>query len=1263
MIMRKIVFIISLLSIHITTSFSQTLESDLLFGKGVDLYNKSKYNEAIIYFEQSQELDKNDPDMLEERRYYNETWIANCYYKLGNINKAEQIVGRDYHLDPIDRRLTRQSDSLVVEAQMAANAGNFFRAIYTMSDIIKLESKNIGENSDFVANSILYKSEYMFADGDVENALKEIDKGLLIYTSNEKFANSYVYGCALIKKSSFLFYIGQYEEAKKIALDGLALISRWNLALDIDLADAYYILASCESAGKVTEKAWDYTEKLSDCLNRMPAENCIFYLDQFQFCCNALIFYLKAEDALKLANRYLDIVKDNPDYNQAYCSMLYTRSIANNTIHQHQDALADIQMAIEGLEKDFSVDKNYLDDLYLQLGEVLCSLNCFDEAIKAANEALKRSKNRQDDRTLLTVNSNRLIAVCYNAQSKGSLAYKTINEALKLIFRTNGTNSKTYADLLVDKAKIASGLSKVDESINLLEQAADIYMAIGDPQQCAYTLYSAACVFSSLGKNLRKAIDLTLKALKINGENLAANKDISHVELLYSLGNLYSNVGNKQKAVQYYNEAITECRDFGITGNLTYARVLLSESLVLSSEGNFYESERLLNECLDLTVQISGSRSALSNEIRTYLAQIQYQNGNKDLAKRTMLEIEILSKDGDLLINGLGLQAYLGLLDKYGEHDRIINIYNQIQPVIKKYALSQDQISLFDFFLAGAYGSKGEWDLCAKNIIKPFDAVSGIIRNNFLTMSSEERNNLWSSVSIFFSTFLPSFCQLAPNNSLFTSLAYNGALMNKGILLQTESSLIDIIEKKGSSELKDLYKLLISKRDLLFQLKNQPQFGTNDHAEELRKARIDSLQNEVESLEHRVTSKASSEIGDFTAFLDIKWTDVKKRLNKDEIAVEFVRFMEDGDFYYGALVVNKDSKEPRFIKLASEQTLQQNQDNKNLSEFVWRPIIETFNQNTIYFSPDGLLYSLPIESAQDLNSDRLLSERKKLFRLSSTRELVLNQRKSHNQAAVYGGMLYNLSSNELIADTLKYKTNRTRSFTNSPLLRDDRESESFLPDLPGTKIEAEAIYENLINVVYNTSLYEGKNATELSLKALSGSNLGILHIGTHGFYESAMSNNSTVNILQNANQESEDMALSRSGLFFSGCQNYLSGNSLPEGVDDGVLTALEISQLDFRNLDLVSLSACQTGQGDISSEGVFGLQRGFKKSGANSILMSLWSVDDDATQLLMTEFYKQLISGNSKHSSLEIAKQKVRSQDKWKDPKYWAAFILLDAIN
>lgn len=329
--MKKIVFIVTLFSIFIATSFSQTNKSDVLFGKGVDLYKNSRYKEAISFFEQSQELDRDDTAMLEERKTYNEVWIASCYYRLGNIDKAEQIVGRDYHLNPVDRRLTRQSDSLVVEAQMAANAGNLFRAIYTMSDVIKLESSNLGGNTDFVANSILYKSEYMFADGDIDNALKEIDKGLLIYNSDEKLANSYVYGCALIKKASLLFYIGKFEDAKHIALDGLAKIENWKSVLDMDLADAYYILASCESAGIVTEKAWEYTEKLTDCLNRLPIENCIPYLEQFQFCCNALLFYTKVEEALHLTNRYLEIVKDNPEYNQAYCSMLYT-SVASESV-------------------------------------------------------------------------------------------------------------------------------------------------------------------------------------------------------------------------------------------------------------------------------------------------------------------------------------------------------------------------------------------------------------------------------------------------------------------------------------------------------------------------------------------------------------------------------------------------------------------------------------------------------------------------------------------------------------------------------------------------------------------------------------------------------------------------------------------------------------------------------------------------------------------------------------------------------------------
>ena len=121
-----------------------------------------------------------------------------------------------------------------------------------------------------------------------------------------------------------------------------------------------------------------------------------------------------------------------------------------------------------------------------------------------------------------------------------------------------------------------------------------------------------------------------------------------------------------------------------------------------------------------------------------------------------------------------------------------------------------------------------------------------------------------------------------------------------------------------------------------------------------------------------------------------------------------------------------------------------------------------------------------------------------------------------------------------------------------------------------------------------------------------------------------------------------------------------------ESIYDGILTAKEVAGLDLSSLELVNLSACQTGLGDITGDGVFGLQRGFKKAGVKSLLISLWKVDDQATCYLMTEFYRHWIGeGKSKHLSLEMAKEAVRSRKEkgWDDPKYWAAFILLDALD
>ena len=160
-------------------------------------------------------------------------------------------------------------------------------------------------------------------------------------------------------------------------------------------------------------------------------------------------------------------------------------------------------------------------------------------------------------------------------------------------------------------------------------------------------------------------------------------------------------------------------------------------------------------------------------------------------------------------------------------------------------------------------------------------------------------------------------------------------------------------------------------------------------------------------------------------------------------------------------------------------------------------------------------------------------------------------------------------------------------------------------------------------------------------------------------------------VAQSETLTAEDIALERSGLLMAGAANrYLGLEDIPSDIDDGILTAAEIARLDLENVDIAVLSACETGLGQVTGDGVFGLQRGFKKAGVNSILMSLWKVDDDATCRLITEFYRHWlgdsaagIAATDKHTALERAKQIVRETPGWGNPRYWAAFILLDAID
>ncbi|MDE5675361.1 MAG: CHAT domain-containing protein, partial [Muribaculaceae bacterium] len=202
-----------------------------------------------------------------------------------------------------------------------------------------------------------------------------------------------------------------------------------------------------------------------------------------------------------------------------------------------------------------------------------------------------------------------------------------------------------------------------------------------------------------------------------------------------------------------------------------------------------------------------------------------------------------------------------------------------------------------------------------------------------------------------------------------------------------------------------------------------------------------------------------------------------------------------------------------------------------------------------------------------------------------------------------------------------------------------------LGKLPNSFKEVNDIAQLLSSNGNHPKVISGTSATEKSFTSRTGKKDYILHISTHGFFHDS---GTFTNPMQN------------SGLLFANSQKYWMSDSLASSINDadGILRANEIAKLDLNGCRLVVLSACQTGLGEYNSEGVYGLQRAFKLAGAQSILMSLWSVDDKATAELMTEFYRGLIAGQEPDEALVNAQRTLRAEGYSQDK--WAAFVLLN---
>jgi len=218
-----------------------------------------------------------------------------------------------------------------------------------------------------------------------------------------------------------------------------------------------------------------------------------------------------------------------------------------------------------------------------------------------------------------------------------------------------------------------------------------------------------------------------------------------------------------------------------------------------------------------------------------------------------------------------------------------------------------------------------------------------------------------------------------------------------------------------------------------------------------------------------------------------------------------------------------------------------------------------------------------------------------------------------------------------------------------------------LNPLPGTQVEIDSVDKLLKSAGWQTTEYTGDLALKDTVTQAHAPRL--VHIATHGFFLSDEELKAAAEAEGKAANINEDPML-RAGLFFAGADRVRQGVAPEAGVDDGVLTAYEASQLNLEGTELVVLSACETGLGkELNVDGVFGLRRGLEEAGAGSLLMSMWSVPDKETEELMSLFYAKWLGGMDKPEALRQAQLEERETVKkryGKDlPFYWGAFVLI----
>ncbi|WP_370089890.1 CHAT domain-containing protein [Ekhidna sp.] len=883
-------------------------------------------------------------------------------------------------------------------------------------------------------------------------------------------------------------------------------------------------------------------------------------------------------------------------------------------------------------------------------------------------------------------------------------ATKNLESAIKIMEDTKTAEATAYlASAFITKAKLLSIKGEYDEAEDHIYDSEDLrkagaltadggglsyrddlgglYTNIGRYSDAAELLTASLKEkrnqFGNTSRHLNETLVLNARLNLIRGDYTAAEQQARNantiaistfgersskvVPSMLQLADVYTTIGDYDKAESLLKNAIRIQKDkFGAehvdVGKSTSKLALVyfyQDKPLPQIQSLFQEAEGIIGKKL-------GSNNPTYAEILKNMAIANIAAGNYSLAFTYLNQAENIwkAKIGKRNnINAATAQVLKGDIyykqKNYAEAENYYeNAQKQYQRVFNdthpEYVKVQSKLSKTYFMQARYKDSQDEMEKVLAN-------YKNFIREYFPALSEREKAKFWNTIKgdyEFYNTLI-----INRNRSAkYIGELYNNALLTKALLLNSSIKVRQRIMNSNDEELINMYSKWIDDKELLTAALSM---STQDLAE--NGINPVQLANDVELLEKNISLK--SEL--FSQSADsrqVVWEDVKGALGENEVAIEMVRFrVFDHTFtdkvMYALLYVKGDKRsEPKMILLENGEEL----ENKFLKTYrnsikykigdkfsydqFWFPIEREIGiVATIYLSPDGVYNQINLEAIPTPDGKYVL-DNSNIILVSNTKDLFMNKIKSKVVSEKQYAMMFGNPE-------FYVQTEPGQPLPSSGLTRSTAEVVS---PLPGTKQEIEELNDLLDRKGWSIDKFTEAKADEPSIKQVS--NPRVFHVATHGFFKETPKASA---LDQEYNETAAyENPLLKTGLLLAGAGDVLNQTQFNYNVDNGILTAYEAMNLNLDQTDLVVLSACETGLGEVQAgEGVYGLQRAFLVAGARTIVMSLFKVSDEATQQLMVKFYRKWIETGNKRQAFIDAKKEIRNE--YRDPIYWGPFVMI----